>query len=364
MRKRVFRLVGLLGVAVVVAGTFLSCLDGADIAFGDCPNPDFAHLNRYGDLDPCCIDKTNACGSDECDGECMPTNADINWSKEPVLFWFGDVDQAPTTCPDSTEDRWEGYADPISVGECIGCVCGDPACVLPASVIASDAAGCNGPTFTNLSIASDGSCSTGDVKPNALQSLAILSPTVSACTPSLAPITVPKDLRFPDIWGKKGVVCSGSGNGKCSATGDVCVPSTKPPSGFMQCIYNLNKGDELSPCPDEGKENGYSRKIIIYEEIDDKVACTECKCGAPVGSECTAAVSAYQDMSCATPIFENYVVFSGNPQCATVGPNLPLQGVTSTWITNQPGACTPSGGQRTGKVDVDPTTAHAFCCRE
>jgi hypothetical protein len=350
--------------AILVSGCLVE--GGAIVFYGSvCPdNPVLGHLDRNGDPDPCCRDQTIPCTPPQCDGECVPTNANRNWSEKPVLFWFGDADQAPMTCPDDTEDRWEAYADPISVGQCPDCICSDPACVPPESVIASDSAGCNGPTFTNFSIASDGSCSTGNVKPSTLKSLAILSPTISACTPSTAPITVPRDLRYPDTWGKMGVVCSGTGNGKCLATGDVCVPSRMPPSGFMQCLENTLRGDEVSPCPDEGKESGYTRKIIVYDKIDNNVACSACQCGAPVGSDCTASVSAYQDVSCGTPIFENYVVPSGAPQCVPIAPNLPLQGVTSKWITNQPGACTPSGGQSTEKVDVDHSTAHAFCCRE
>jgi hypothetical protein len=371
MRARAFKPVGRLGAIIVLTGAFSSCLDGADIAFGDCPTPDFAHLNRYGDLDPCCIDTTvtpcGPSGPSECDGECQPKNANPFWSPEPVLFRIGDDDQVPPTCPDSTESPFIAHADPISIGQCSECACSDPACALPASVIASDAVGCNGPTFTDFPVASDGSCSTGvDVKPNMLKSLGILSPTVSTCTPGQVPVTVPRDIRVPSQWGTVSVACAGTGFGKCDATGDVCVPSTAPPSGFMQCLQSTTIGvtAELTPCPDEGKKSGYIHKYVVYMEIDENVACTECKCGAPVGSDCTAAVSAYQDKSCATPIFESYVVSSGNPQCVTVGPTLPLQGVKAQWLTDQAGTCTPSGGEPTGKVAVKHETAIAYCCRE
>jgi hypothetical protein len=365
MLRRVFRLVRLLGTLAILGGTVASCLEGADVGLGDCPNPVIDHKNAAGELDPCCVDKSVPCHAEaECDGECMPTNANLNWGKVPNLFWYGDVDQAPSGCPDPTESYWEGHAEPISVGECPGCVCSDPACVPPASVIASDMLGCNGPKFTGFPVVPNGSCSNSTtIQPNELKSLAILSPTVSACTTSTAPVVVPKGF-IPDIWRKRGIVCTGTGNGTCSARGDVCVPSTAPPSGFMQCIENTARGDELTPCPDEGKERGYKRKFVIYDEIDNKIACTPCQCGAPVGSVCTASVSAYQDKSCVTPIFENYVIFSGNPQCVPVGPNLPLQGVTSEWITNQPGKCTPDGGKVTGNVDVDHATARALCCWE
>lgn len=368
MRERAFtnaKLAGLLGATTVLAGTFLSCLEGGDFAFGDCPNPDYGHLNRYGALDPCCIDKSTPCSSSECDGECMPTNANLNWGKTPKLFWYGNIDQAPSGCPDSMEGYWEAYAEPISVGECPGCDCSDPACVPPASVIASDTLGCTGPQFTAFPVAPDGSCSMSTpIQPNDLKSLAVLSPTVSACTPGTVPVVVPKKTSYPGRWQKKGIVCTGTGNGICAARGDVCVPSTVPQSGFMQCLENTTKGDELTPCPDEGKESGYKRQFVIYDKIDDKVACTPCQCGAPVGSVCTAAVSAYQDDSCATPIFKDYVVPLGSPQCVTIAPNLPLQGVTSEWITNQPGTCMPDGGKLTGQVDADHTTAHALCCWE
>jgi hypothetical protein len=351
-----------IGAALLAACIMPGCVVDGQIVYYKCDNlrePVLGHLDRNGDLDPCCRDKSVPCDTG-CDGECMPTNGDPNWSKEPVLFSYSDFGRGPISCPDSTEHQWEAYADPISTGQCQGCLCSDPACVPPASVIASDLIGCNGPQFTVFPVAPDGSCSMSTpIPPHELKSLAILSPTVSACTPSTAPVVVPKDF-VPDIWGKRGVLCTGTGNGICSARGDVCVPSSAPPSGFMQCLVSTTN-NELLDCPEKSR---YTRKFVVYDKIDDKTACTPCKCGAPVGSDCVAAVSAYQDKSCATPIFENFVTFSGNPQCVTVGPNLPLQGVTSEWITNQPGTCMPSGGDLTGKVDVDHTTARAFCCWE
>ena len=340
-----------------------SCLEEAEFAAGDCVPFVYGHRDSNGNLDPCCTDKSSPCPGEvtpapnKCDGECMPTNANQSWSKDPVQFWYGDYELAPMECPDMTENYWAGYAEPTAVHECPDqCVCSDPACVLPASVTASGTVGCNGP-FTDFPVASNGMCSMGDIKPNTLKSLGILSPTVSACTPSAVPITVPKDGTFV-TWSKRGVVCSGSGFGVCEDRGDVCVPPAT--SGFKQCLANLTKGDELSDCP-AGK---YTHKYVVYDRIDDNVACTPCKCGTPMGSTCTAAVSAFQDISCTTPIFKDYVVPLGSPQCATIAPNLPLQGVTANWITNQPSTCAPSGGDPTGKVDVDHSTARAFCCLE
>ena len=288
MLKRTWKLFRLSGITLVVAGasaSSASCLEGADIALGDCPNPDYGHLNRNGNLDPCCFDRSVPCHTDsECDGKCMPTNVDPAWSRNPVLFWFGDFNATAPLCPESSEGHWEAYADPVSAGNCPACICSEPACVPPASVSASEAIGCDGPTIADLPIAADGSCSMSTSIPtNALKSLAVISPKLSPCTPSTVPIQVPIDLGR-DTWNKRSKVCRGTGNSLCARPEEVCSPSTAPLSGFMQCLENVRKGDEVTPCPDEGKDHGYLKKFVVYEHIDWDVACTLCTCGAPVGS--------------------------------------------------------------------------------
>src|SRR4051812_38687109 len=102
----------------------------------------------------------------------------------------------------------------------------------------------------------------------------------------------------------------------------------------MQCVANKTKGDEDTPCPD-----GYSNRFLFYEKVDLDVACAPCACDVPIGSDCTAEMSAYTDPSCmdANHIFKQHVVPLGAPQCVTIPPNYALQGMTEDWITNQPG---------------------------
>jgi len=138
-----------------------------------------------------------------------------------------------------------------------------------------------------------------------------------------------------------------------------------PRSGFMQCLDKWQLGDdEDTQCPDANKEHGYRHKFVLYEDTDSTVGCAPCTCGPPIGSQCIASVSTYQDASCVTPIFENHFISTSTPQCVQVDPNVPLQGASSKWIVNQSGKCVPSGGNPTGKVTPDSATAHAFCCWE
>jgi hypothetical protein len=318
---------------------------GADVDAGD---------DSDADVDAGPDDSLDPSAESQCDGECVPGVNRLKWSG-PLLVWVGDPAEAPAACPANAPHYAELHAGPISSDECHACICGDPACVLPEGLIASDAAGCMGPTFTPFPIASDGSCRMGPpVESSNLQSLALLPPTVSSCEPSL-------DLKSPPggqtQWGKTAIVCDGEGYGKCDRE-HKCAP--KAPSGFMQCVFNDTEGDDVT-CPDP-----YTLKITLYEHIDEAVVCTPCTCSSPLGSDCTAVISAYQDTICtsSSALFENYLVSQSGPLCATIVPNMALQSASSKWITNQPGVCMPDGGKPTGKVAVDHATAYTFCCQE
>jgi len=128
----------------------------------------------------------------------------------------------------------------------------------------------------------------------------------------------------------------------------------------MHCIENDTLGEEDRDCPDD-----YPAQIVVYEKIDWKLACSPCACDPPEGSDCTANVSIYTDPSCnAASKFESKTVPLGAPQCVTVPPNYAVAGMTTSWITTNPGACMPASnsGQFTGSIDVDHQTAHEFCC--
>jgi hypothetical protein len=362
MRTRAFKLVGFLGSVVVLPGTFLSCLDGADIALGDCPNPDFSHLNRYGDLDPCCIDTSiTPCGPSECKGKCMPEGPPLEWASEPVLLWYGPSSNTSPTCPDGMTGK-SYYTDPLSSYGCLGCTCGAPACVLPSGMIASTMAMCQGPTFTNFPATDPNGCSTPiEIQPNTAKSLSLLAPTVSPCVPQID-IVVPKDINISPPWAREALVCTGKESGTCPP-GNVCMAALpSAPPGYMHCIRNATKGEEDTSCPER-----YPHPLTIYEEeLDNDASCTPCQCDPPVGSECTAQVSAFTDSSCveASAIFKNYLAPLGPPVCAGVPVNAGLRGMIEKWLVNQPGQCSPRGGEPTGMPVPNPATAWSLCCEQ
>jgi hypothetical protein len=360
--KRVFRLVRLLS-ATAILGTVASCLEGADVALGDCPNPDFSHHNRAGDLDPCCIDKSAPCPA-ACGGTdiCVPlASGSIDYERTPVLVWDGDYDQMPTQCPDNAQAHVRLYRNPIAINICPLCTCGDPACVLPVGMIASSAnANCTGPVFTNFDAKPDGSCNhPTTINPNDVVSLSIQPPTLTQCEPRQ---DIPKDATGDVTWRKAGLICTGLGNGVCpDPDNHACVPAPPAtPLGFRLCVKATNKGDETSKCPDE-----YPNQISYYENADYKLACTDCACDPPAGSVCIAAVSAFTDALCQSAVFQNYLVSNGPPPfpCASIQANVGLQGISEKWLVNEPGKCVPKDSMPTGKIDVDHSTAHTFCCQ-
>jgi hypothetical protein len=362
MLTRVFRLVRLLGALAILGGTVASCLEGADVGLGDCPNPNFGHYNRFGDLDPCCIDQTNPCGPltvpppAQCDGICLPAGPPPNWFREPVLLWYGNYYDAPEMCPD-TMSGWPVFGEPLPPYGCPLCECSDPACVLPSGMIASNTSNCQGPAFTPFSATKPDGCSTPIViQPNTLKSVSIVAPTVSACAPSM---NVAKDAS--SSWVKKGRVCSGVGRGDCGNDGGDFVCVKRPPmvpAGFLQCVQNATRGEKATPCP-----AGYPHKITVYQDLDTAASCKPCDCEPPVGSVCTAAVTAYTNNACdpASAIFTDNVSL-GPSQCEPVPVNTGLQGMTEKWLVTQPGKCTPKGGDPTGTPIPSEKTSWTFCC--
>lgn len=279
-------------------------------------------------------------------GQSVPT-----WTPAPLTIRLGPDGVTTVTF----------YAEPSSVSACPLCTCSAPACVLPVGLNASSAStNCQGPAYEMFLANPNGACSDNKMTPipvNAAKSLALLAPTVRPCAPKM---DIPQDVVT--TWKKKAMVCSGVAHGNCDGQ-RVCVPSLRTaPSGFMHCIENATRGSDDGVCPPKSFPN----KITVYERVDWKISCGECACDPPVGSDCTANVSAYTDPSCIPGSeFSSQTVPLGFPQCVTVPPNYAVEGVTAHWITNKPGVCVPSpgSGQPTGTVDVDHTTAHEYCCQ-
>jgi hypothetical protein len=347
-----------------------SCLEGFDTAIFTCPHPDLGHLNFLGQLDPCCGDASNGCpqagppppqaSPAECDGSCLPVAPSGHWVQTPVLLWHGPGFSDMPVCPPEATAAFPLGRDPTSPGSCFSCECSDPSCVLPEGLIADGAAGCEQGPFTPFPAEADGSCSDkASIDPNQLQSIAILPPTVSKCVGTRVSAPVPRQINIRE-WNTVALVCNGAGAGGCPEPDkQYCFPSAS--SNFARCVEGRTVGHEDTPCPP-----GYPHHHVYYENHDTSVECTPCACSPPIGSVCTAAVTAYTNDACTDDgaIFKDFIVSQGPPACVNVQPNTGLKGLTEAWIQNQPGKCDPSTSVHTGKVAPLHASAHEYCCAD
>jgi hypothetical protein len=290
----------------------------------------------------------------DCPGQCVPIPP-ADWTQRPVLLWFGDPAQAPI-CPErAPQQYYVGHADLIAPNECDECTCTDPACVLPSGLSASNSLMCQGPIFAPLDTPEgwDGSCvAPGSVSSNQLDSLSFAPLTLSPCVPG-AP-SIPKK-RQPARWGTFAVACIG-GFSTCRDPGEYCVPSTEPsPPKFQQCIKYTGQYQADASCPGD-----YPESHIFYDKFDDARSCTPCTCGAAIGSECSALVSAYQDDGCSALVTTNLVELTGSI-CVDIAPGAGLASLSAVMVNNSPGTCAPAGGLPLG--EAIPQNSHLFCCR-
>lgn len=297
-----------------------------------------------------------------CPGQCA-TIPDVGWSS-PVLLWHGPLGEEPS-CPDQApHEGYHGYADldnpPNNCGIC-GCDSPLGECGLPSHLMASTNLCNSGGVMTpfNAPAEWDGSCTAQDAIPGGAQcsggacvkSLSIDPLTLTeteSCTPH---VIVPKDGQPSEAtWKTSALACQASEYPPCSLT-QVCAPAAA--SGFSTCVFSW--GDEHS-CPAP-----YSARQVFYDDYSDTRTCTDCTCGASVGSVCTAQLSVYKDDKCVDPLVTNVPIDSTDPACTSIlPPGLPLGSKAITKPTYTPGACKPSGGDQTG--ELAPLGAATFCC--
>ena len=311
----------------------------------DDPHPD----------NPCpCPTDTGPVG---CPGQCVPTGP-LNWTRDPFLLWIGDNDIEAPECPDRARNQaYEGYADLVAPDECGPCSCGPPSCELPAGLTANSTTCQNeGPatihTPFNAPLDWDGACVAPPAVPaNLLGSVTIAPLTVSPCVAESGPIPT----KGQAYWTTYARACLGEAFGPCADSAEVCSPSAEPPpDGFFQCIQYLREGD--AECPQT-----YPVKHVFYEGFNDTRNCSQCTCSAPVGSECTAAITYYSDANCAMELVEAWLALGFGPCLDNAMPS-GLQSMSATQATNQPGYCQASGGIPYG--EATPTAPSTFCCQE
>jgi hypothetical protein len=204
----------------------------------------------------------------------------------------------------------------------------------------------------------DGSCSAADaIAKDALcgaapcvQSVTIAPPVLneSGCVPKQPPIA--QDV----VWGSFARACEGTAQGRCPSSGQTCAP--RAPSGFMQCVSY--PGDvSILGCPPEYND----AHQVVYLGATDSRMCSPCTCGSPQGSTCSTLVSFYTDSACSAPLASNTVTSAG-PSCIMPPIGSALGSKAATPPVYTPGACTPSGGEAMGNVElIAPLT---ICCRK
>ncbi|MDC0743260.1 MULTISPECIES: hypothetical protein [Polyangium] len=303
-------------------------------------------------------------------GECVPMGTS-DFREKAVLVWMGAEEEAPD-CPERAEgDFYTGYADLSVHVQCSPCACGPATCSLPNAITVDSASFCQGGNVTSYQAPMpwDGSCVSPAVIPSGtFASIMLAAPTVSPCEPIGDPIPespsfAPQPVSFANgiHWGTFAKACQGTVDGKCENSNDTCLPSAEPPPpGFRQCVqYTLPVDEEHLPkCPEV-----FPHQFVFYGGTEGKVECSACECGEPIGGQCAAAVSAYQNPVCGSlpnPLFKDVPAAQG--LCIDfAGMPLALGGMEAKWINNEPGTCEPSGGQPVGEVrGADP---RVFCCQ-
>jgi hypothetical protein len=371
-------------------GILLFSLSGCGTSFVNtgytCLHPDEEHIGPDGTPDPCHFQDCPACATaspyadlhvcllscpepllpgvggnaDECAGKCIPGVKGP--FKDSALLWLGLPGQQAPECPEEAriaED--ERYADPIVPEECT-CDCLKPtgSCSLSSTLTASTALCQQGGTSISFDapVPWSGACSANKSIPASadVKSLRIapLTMTEGDCQPD--PSGTSKSKPRPVEWQKVAHICHGVANIPCEKNGGFCLPDPAPSSGFLKCVY----AGGIKDCPAE-----YPKRHLVVtktaQPIDMRV-CSACTCGKPVGSQCRAQVSVYENNVCAGNPIVSITATSDKDSCnepAVAAPAL-LSKVAEppSYI---PGTCSGTS-EATGTVSWKDEDVMTFCC--
>ncbi len=305
-----------------------------------------------------------------CQGDCVEMGA-ADFRKEAVLLWMGAEEHEPE-CPDrAPQVFYTGYADPNIWMQCDKCECGPSSCALPDGMTVHNQQFCQDPNADGYTAPAewDGSCVSPSVFPGGSFSSIKLAPAQAMpCEPIAAqipdpPAFAPGLVSFgPGLyWHTFAKACQGVAKGECENPAELCLASTKPPPPeFRQCVQYLLPVNEskLPQCPSQ-----FPDRFLFHSGAEGKLECSACECGEPVGAQCNASFSAYQDTMCTNgpmPIFEN--VSAGAGTCVDLaGTPYSLGSMSAQWKQNVPGECEPKGGELINEtVGSDP---RVFCCQ-
>ncbi|WP_437586217.1 hypothetical protein [Sorangium sp. So ce1000] len=195
----------------------------------------------------------------------------------------------------------------------------------------------------------DGSCvSPGTVAAEQLGSLSIGPAIWEPCTPIVAdepPQPQPRSAGVDEV----AVGCSGVVEAKlCPGQGELCMLEQQPahlPDGWRHCI--VGEGDLGCQQPEGGADPRkiFSDKLgVFYEDLVTAPACSPCTCEAPATSRCEALVVAWEDGAC-SDMLVGIDVNEREGICVDPVSGSTLSSVSATWLSNEPGTCTPRGGE-------------------
>lgn len=365
MNSFVVRRMGLLAIGLAGCGT-------TELWWYSCPKPDRGHLAFDGTPDPCHYKDQDAGAEEGCPpGACVlrPTYWDgpfwVWVGPDPAVMKFGS--KGPPECPLGTAGpAGDWHADLLAPPACAICTC-EPStgsCELP-SVFTASTVTCGQPGGTSIAfdapVSWDGKCdTTNQVPANAAKSLTIAPVTVTeeSC-PVGPPVAALTGGAVPYVWQTLVRTCHGQEWSGCGSPSASCVPKgNQPSSEFRLCVMKEGKIDY--DCDDRWPE-----QRVIYKDVkDDRNCLTECTCGAPIGSKCTAEASVYQnsDNTCGGPTVVDIGIGSTSEACFDiVPPGKPLGSKSATSPTYNSGTCAPILGTSMGSAtEQEPST---LCCR-
>ncbi len=310
------------------------------------------------------------CGDGFCAPELSGPSA-LGWEKVPVSLYVGPNGPTPLACPDNLTEvgrLFDELVAPPAACEACTCETSKGECSQPPEKIEIRAGTCaesgvpfspfDGPPNWSGTCSSEGGLSAGAMCGNepcaqSVWASPLPPPAGDACATSTSIPLFTKEFA----WKTRAIACQAkTPSNACLSETQYCV--AEPGPEWLTCVYQ--KGiHELSDCPD--KYNASVHRLYPDEPIDDR-GCTECSCGAPVGSACIGNMRLYEDASCSKEI-ANINVGSMGEACTNIIPaGRALGAKRVTDLAYLPGTCGPIGGEPTGAAIGDAAHAVTFCC--
>ncbi|WP_437670316.1 hypothetical protein [Sorangium sp. So ce131] len=328
----------------------------------------------------CEIRNDDGTSNGHCWGQCV--HAPHDSFGFPMLVWTGPEVLAPSSCADlvrvvpGTGERipfggatvtFFARTVPEPTHSCPTCACTAPACALPRTVTAMSMEACREDsvgTQTSLLLPAgwDGSClSPGTVPSEQLGWLSIDPAIWEPCVPIVAD-EPPRPLSADT--GDIAIGCSGPlALGLCPGGAELCMLDQQPahlPDGWRHCIVGEGELDCQQPEGVADPRKIFSDRLgVFYEGLVTAPVCTPCTCMAPETSRCEALLYTWKDAAC-SDMLVGIGVNEREGVCVDPVSGSTLASVSATWLSNEPGTCTPTPGEPTN-VPVD-GKAKTVCC--